>query len=505
MTVALVGATSGTNSATTPLPAGIASGDLVFVAVVRNENGQGPTPTGWTKLQFSDYLDTVWSTTALFYREAAGALTTIDLSGWTDGTGAFAAIALRGADPSSVTSASADSNVTPSRPIADGGWYVGFLAARHFSSQTLAFHADLTARSVRSGELQVAGVATRGPVSPAATLGSYTNTLSNEPWAAAVAIAPFPNAAPNAPSLTAPADGATIDRNSTQRFDWDFSDPDAGDSQSKYDLRYRVVGTSTWTDVTGSTPDTFHDFAAGTFAAGNYEWQVRTYDAQGVVGPYSGSAFFTAADPTGVPTIADPTSGSTVSADPAMVSWSTAGGQDAYQLRRVADNAGSPDTTTVYYDTGQVNSTTAWSASVPFETNNRYEHIQVRVLLDGLWSSWASIRVLVSYTPPAAPVVTLSVDNGTGSLWVDITNPTPGSGEPTAAYNAVEVDDGDGWERKATMLQPNYGWRYWTPVSGRDYSGNVRVVTYGDNGTTTTTTVPAGTAPVEGFYYGGGY
>ena len=49
------------------------------------------------------------------------------------------------------------------------------------------------------------------------------------------------NEPPHAPTLLAPADGATIDRNITQRFSWQFNDPDAGDTQSAYEIRYRKV------------------------------------------------------------------------------------------------------------------------------------------------------------------------------------------------------------------------------------------------------------------------
>jgi hypothetical protein len=263
------------------------------------------------------------------------------------------------------------------------------------------------------------------------------------------------NTAPNAPILTAPADGATIDRNITQRFDWDFSDPDSGDSQSKYDLRYRVTGTSTWTDVTGTTPNTYHDFAAGTFAAGDYEWQVRTYDAAGAVGPYSASSFFTAADAPPEPTITDPVSGATIS-NIHTVQWSTPN-QDAYQQRRVADNAGAADTSTVYADTGEVVSATARARTVEFETNNRYEHIQVRIKHNGLWSSWASIRVHVSYTPPATPTLTFTADDAAGSLLVNIDNgawpvsvTTPtftgtGTGTMTGPTATAGVTDSHSW------------------------------------------------------------
>ena len=103
------------------------------------------------------------------------------------------------------------------------------------------------------------------------------------------------NTAPNAPTGLSP-DGATINKNITQRFSWTFDDPDAGDAQSAYDLRYREVGDVTWIDVSGGATE-FHDFAGGTFTAGDWEWQVRTTDNGGEVGPYSAVEAYTVGAP----------------------------------------------------------------------------------------------------------------------------------------------------------------------------------------------------------------
>lgn len=314
------------------------------------------------------------------------------------------------------------------------------------------------------------------------TVGSSTAAaVENFARGAGVTVrVPSANASPNAPILTAPADGATIDRSATQRFDWDFSDPDAGDSQSKYDVRYRLIGDPTWITVTGTTPTTFHDFAAGTFAAGDYEWQIRTYDAQGAVGPYSASGFFTAATPPPAPVITDPINGQTIGAQSYFATMS-APDVDASQWRTVADNAGVPDPTTVHQDSGAIESSTQRSYQLSFPVNNRAEHIQARIRLDGLWSSWYSIAVDVSYTPPPIPARLLT-PNGT-RIDVAITNPPPDVGEPAVAFNKVFVDDGDGEELRATDLPGNATWTYRTPRSRRDYEPHIRVVAVGDNGT----------------------
>lgn len=244
------------------------------------------------------------------------------------------------------------------------------------------------------------------------------------------------NAAPNAPTTLTP-DGVVIDKDATQRFSWTFSDPDTGDSQSAYDLRYRLVGAGTWTTVSGGATQ-YHDFVGGTFAAGDYEWEVRTYDAAGLVGPYSSTATFTAAAPPSTPTITDPTNGGTVSTENYTVEWS-ASSQEKYQVRTVADAAGSPDTGTVYQDTGTVTSSSARARTMAFDTNLRAEHVQVRVQVAGLWSAWASVSVNVSYTLPATPTLVVTSADATASISIAITNPAPAGSEPAVTGNDVWV------------------------------------------------------------------
>lgn len=288
------------------------------------------------------------------------------------------------------------------------------------------------------------------------------------------------NVAPNSPILTAPIGSAIIDLGAVQTFAWTFSDDDPGDSQSAYDLRYRLIGAGSWTTVSATTPVNSRDIAASTFTAGDYEWQVRTYDALGTVGTYCSSAFFTAAVRPPAPSITAPADGATVS-NTQNVTWS-APAQTAYQLRTVADASGLPDPGTVYFDTGEVADSIARSLSVDFPVNNRTEHVQVRVKNAGLWSPWATITVTASYTSPAAPTFTVTVDDATASILVTITNP---ASTPAAVSNAVYVreasDPGYG-QRMANGLPPNTAWAFRSPASGIEYE--FRVLCTGDNGAT---------------------
>ena len=248
-------------------------------------------------------------------------------------------------------------------------------------------------------------------------------------------------------------------------------------------MRYRLTGAATWTTITGTTPNSFYDFAPATLAAGDYEWQVSTTDALGYVGPYSGSSFYAAADVPSPPTITAPINGSTVSAETATVAWSTPN-QDAYEVRRVADNAGAADTGTVYFTTGVVESTAARSIAVAFPTNDRYEHVQVRVRDAGLWSPWSSVRVLVSYTPPAVPTLVVTGNTPTGAITIQATHPTPGAGVPTVTsidiHRRLASDTSDGI-RIAAGLAPSTAFADWAVASGVAYAYRVRAL--GSNGT----------------------
>lgn len=290
------------------------------------------------------------------------------------------------------------------------------------------------------------------------------------------------NVAPNAPTLSWPIAAAVVNRGAVNRLRWVFSDPNPSDIQSRADVRWRIVSTTDWTNATVNTWYGFYDVAPLTFEAGDYEWQARTYDALGYVGPWTSSAFFTADDPPDGPSITYPIAGQDLDQFE-YVAW-TISSQEAWRVRRVADASGAPDESTIYWDSGEQVDTVARAAQLVFEVNGRPEWVQVQIKDGGLWSDWVSVNGEVSYSPPPVPVVEMEPDPATGSLLVKITNPAPAPGDPAAVWNDVYVDDGNGEERRAEAVAVNSDWRYWTPRSGRDYRYAIRVVGVAANGTT---------------------
>lgn len=350
----------------------------------------------------------------------------------------------------------------------------------HQQSANITADASTTERSETASGPRVM-VADFAQTTAGATGTKSATILSTGRWGALAIALPVGNIAPNAPTLNSPATGTTVDRAVTQRFAWTSSDPDAGDSQSKFDLRYKIVGAGSWTTtVSQTTPNSFWDAVGGTFALGDYEWQARTYDALGKDGPWSPSSFFTAADAPAGATITAPINGATISTATATLAWS-APTQTHYQYRRMDDVAGAAGTT-VYYDSGEITDAVTRSLTVAYPVNNRTEHTQVRIKKDGLWSEWADNRNPVSWTPPMAPTIVATTDPSTATIRVAITNPTPTGGAPVTSYNDVYVSSPlDPEDRLATLVPPNSTWVWRMPSAVRPYT--IRAVAVGANGT----------------------
>jgi hypothetical protein len=200
---------------------------------------------------------------------------------------------------------------------------------------------------------------------------------------------------PNAPTTQAPANNSFQDTSVGVAFAWGFSDPDdpthsGTDWEKSADLQYRASGASSWTTVSlgpFDPPDTPGGRVGGQwqsapnlFAAGTvYEWQVRSYDASSVVGAWSASQFFTAANPPGsAPTITSPAAGSAIFSPTVGLVWTTPTTQLAYQVRILGDDGAGNAVGQPLYDSGEVaSSSKALTVTVP-GANGQVRHLQVR-------------------------------------------------------------------------------------------------------------------------------
>ena len=479
----LAGSTVWTVTAVT----GVTAGDLLVVAFHSSSSpGTITPPTGWTrqlsKLPTGDQgVIQVWKKVATASEPASYTFTNTGSV-----QGRYVVTAQRNVLTDFLSAQSADiaansdmvlPAATTSNPNFTVLWFAFGRTSGNAGGVTYVTPTGLTQRAqVTASDLLVYGITLYEQVVPtASTIPAVTlvetGAATNAEFDSASVMLVLPtNNAPNAPTPTYPVSNVSLDRNVTQRFSWTFSDPDAGDTQSKYDIRYRPVGVTTWTGpFTGTTAFAFHDSGAGTFTDGQWEWQVRTYDSVGSPSPFSASGFFTAATVPAGPTITAPTNGSTLSSAAATLVWSSPT-QDAYQVRKVADNAGVADTATTYFDTGTVESSIVRSHALTFPANTRYEHLQVRVRTTGLWSAWASTRVLVSYTPPTTPSLTVIPVAATGSIDVTL----------ASSVNRVNA------ESSSFEGGTNGGWSNATNSAVRAFSGTKSVTL--TNGATAITT-----------------
>lgn len=484
-------------------PAGAAAGDLLVAVVgARTESAQAwaSPPSGW--VQVNTAAGDGYSSSVFVKRAGASEPSSYTFSGSTSATRSGVIVCYENAGDPEDSDRSFTGDVvvaaTPVVDVADTGTVLHIWVSR-FLNVGYTLSAGPTERAFVDGDIDIV-FADEWQEAPGTSPSRTLTLTSGDQFFHTFAVAVPPgNNPPLAPTIVNPAPGQTLVTNEPNRIDWDFNDPDDGDSQSAFDLQIREQGdTNLVVDVDfEETTNTYWDMAGDTLATGDYEVRVRTYDTVGEQGAWCDWVPFSAAPRPSAPTVTAPTSGGTISTEQFLVGWSAAN-QDAYQLRRVADDGGDPDTDVVYFDTGTIASSGARARTVEFETNNRWEHIQLRRRVDGLWSEWASVRVQVSYTVPATPTAAVAVheDLIDGRMMpvgfaISATHPAPVDDEPAVTHMDVwrALDDGTGQPvpgseeqlQRGTGLAPSATFIDASVRSGVGYLYAVR--DHGDNGT----------------------
>jgi hypothetical protein len=305
------------------------------------------------------------------------------------------------------------------------------------------------------------------------------------------------NSPPNAPALTP---HANFDATQATTFQWTYSDPDASDSQSAYQLQ--IVDTSTGQTVkdTGKVASTAQSYtlAANTLQNGKrYQWRVTTWDQSGAQSPWSAySTFETAAPPTVA--ITSPTAGGTVATSSVTPQWSysdPAGNQQAtYQVQLLDSN------NVVLWDSGQQSdpqgTVRALTVGQTLQNNTTYK-VKVTVTnAKGIQTTSATVTFTVSFTPPAVPTLTATPQNG--YIHLAINNPAPSGSQPTVAYNDIyRRETGTStWTRIATNIPNNGVYDDYAVASGKQY--DYKVVANGNNGTTSESAVATASITLHG-------
>lgn len=148
----------------------------------------------------------------------------------------------------------------------------------------------------------------------------YTTHLANLTSWTIYAVVLGGSNAPLAPTGLTPVSGLAFNRTQVQRLSWTNRFVDAGDSQQRFEIRYRPVGSATWTTlISSAVANAYYDAPAYTFDPGIYEWQVRTFNSVGISGPFSVSSQFVVGTPNAP--IADVTQDSVPVGAKATVMW----------------------------------------------------------------------------------------------------------------------------------------------------------------------------------------
>lgn len=147
---------------------------------------------------------------------------------------------------------------------------------------------------------------------------------------------------PPAPTLLAPADGATVNT-PTPSFDWtDVVDPD-GDAVT-YEIQADDSGCGFASLEVGQTGLATSDFTPGSLANGTYCWRARAVDALGAAGPWSATWSVTVAAPVPLTLTASP--GTCVTGGGAGNAWANPGNavssNDAYATSSTDGTATEP-------------------------------------------------------------------------------------------------------------------------------------------------------------------
>lgn len=295
------------------------------------------------------------------------------------------------------------------------------------------------------------------------------------------------NQAPTAPTNLSPV-GTVHDRASVVRLSWQHNDANL-DPQAQFDLQWRLQGNTTWNTVSQVTINQYYDVPANTFPKGVIEWQVRTYDQAGLSSPYSAITVFNTGDKPANPTITEPTNGAIVPISNPTIQWSSVG-QTGYHLKILDIN------NILLWEAVKTSTNKAETIQYSLENETDYKISLAIKNGEGLWSDFVTIQILVSYTPPAKPIVT--VEKGEATITLNIAHPTPVFPQPTVTnVDIYRRKQGElNWVRIAIEQLINF--IDYTLASGEIYEYKVRA--YGDNGTFIESDVISATIEFKGVW-----
>jgi hypothetical protein len=249
---------------------------------------------------------------------------------------------------------------------------------------------------------------------------------------------------PNPPVITGPV--ATPAAEATT-VTWNYSSNDTAD-QTQYQLRYRLLGSGTWTTMTAVASSTkAATIGAGVLTNGNtYEAQVQVQGvpAMGWSAWSSTYTFVTSGRPSATITSTTP-----VKSSPINVAWTYFDPESAAQSGWEAQVTNAAGTVVLAAGSGFDQSTTWSPGLVIADGSTGKRRVRVRDGA-GLWSTWVEQSYTATFDPPAVPTATISWDAVSGTATVTVAAGT-GTGAPTVTLDVLRTDTQYGVTKTVTV------------------------------------------------------
>lgn len=246
-------------------------------------------------------------------------------------------------------------------------------------------------------------------------------------------------APPNPPSNLSP-NGVAFNADEDRLMMWNHNSVDSS-SQTAYELRIRVSGSSSWVVETGKVASnvTSYLLTQGTLANGaSFQWQTRTWGAHEDPSSWSPLATFSASAPPSVSIISPDT---TLEAAKVLVSWTFHDPEGSAQSMWEAQLS-------LQGSVLETRSGSGATSSVQFNTRLT-DATEYQVVVRGrdgvaLWSPWDQRTFVTDFPLPPTPELTLSWNTIMGSVSASVVNP---EGVPEVISNEIfrSLDEGQTW------------------------------------------------------------
>lgn len=342
------------------------------------------------------------------------------------------------------TTPAAPTDLTASKDGADVLLAWANLAA--YANEVEVWHKAGTAAWDASPLATLAGAATSWPHPSPSTATTHTYRVravaDGTPSAYSNEVTIQLLAAPDAPDQLSPSLGVGVAAGAAIPASWRHRAVD-GTAQTAYEIRWRELGTSTWTTASGTTSSS-HSIPALT-SGKVYEWQVRTRGDHVDFSPWSALATFAVSQR---PTVSITFPGASYSESRLTATWSYSDPEGTAQSAYVLTlRTSSGDV--LYTYTG----TSGTSHAIDYDlANGGAYRVGVKVRDGaGVWSTEAEVAFTVTYAAPPTPTVSLTWDDDAGRVLVEILNPDPGTDPAPVEHRIERSIAGGAWATVATV------------------------------------------------------